>query len=108
MEKAKFFAEFSKKQYLKLMYVWGHSYEFNNNDNWNVIEEFCEYMGGREDIWYATNIEIADYMNVCRNLQFMADCKGVYNPSAVSAWLAVDDKMIVEVKGGTFVRLSEE
>ena len=90
------------------MYVWGHSYEFNNNDNWNVIEEFCEYMGGREDIWYATNIEIADYMNVCRNLQFMADCKGVYNPSAVSAWLAVDDKMIVEVKGGTFVRLSEE
>ncbi len=108
MEKAKFFAEFSKKQYLKLMYVWGHSYEFTNNDNWNVIEEFCEYMGGREDIWYATNIEIADYMSVCRNLQFTADCRSVYNPSAKSAWLAVNDKKIVEVKGGAFVKLTEE
>ena len=47
MEKAEFFAEFKKKQYLKLMYVWGHSYEFDNHDNWNVIEDFCAYMS-----WY--------------------------------------------------------
>ena len=26
------------------------------------MEEFCSYMGGRKDIWYATNIEIIDYM----------------------------------------------
>lgn len=107
MEKAKFFAEFPKKQYLKLMYVWGHSYEFTDKDNWKVIEEFCEYMGGREDIWYATNIEIIDYMKVCKNLCFTADCEGVYNPSAQSAWLAVNDKKFVEVKGGTFVNLAE-
>ena len=31
----------------------GHSYEFDNHDNWNVIEDFCAYMGGRNDIWYA-------------------------------------------------------
>ncbi len=107
MEKAEFFAGFSKKQYWKLMYVWGHSYEFEKDGNWNVIEEFCEYMGGREDIWYATNIEIIDYRNVCRNLQFTADGTGVYNPSAAGAWLAVDDERVVEVKGGTFVRLAD-
>ena len=31
------FLELKKVQYLYLMYVWGHSYEFNNNDNWDII-----------------------------------------------------------------------
>jgi len=105
MEKAKFFAEFKKSQYLKLMYVWGHSYEFDNNDNWNVIEEFCEYMGGREDIWYATNIEIIDYMEAAKNLQFSADCTKVHNPSATSVWLQIDGERYVEIKGGSLVTL---
>ena len=28
--------------YARLFYVWGHSYEFANNDNWEIIEEFCD------------------------------------------------------------------
>lgn len=106
MEKAKFFAEFKKPQYLKLMYVWGHSYEFDKNDNWEVIEEFCEYMGGREDIWYATNIEIVDYMTAAKNLQFSADCNAVFNPNAASVWLLLDDKKVVEIPGGKYVDLT--
>lgn len=106
MEMAEFFANFQKKQYLKLMYVWGHSYEFDNNDNWNVIEEFCEYMGGREDIWYATNIEIIDYMAAAKNLKFTADGEKVYNPSVTSVWLQIDGKRNVEIKGGAFVDLN--
>lgn len=105
MDKAEFFAGFAKKQYLKLMYVWGHSYEFDDRDNWGVIEEFCKYMGGREDIWYATNIEIIDYMEVLKRLKFTADNRRVFNPSAQSAWLQVNDGKIVEVKGGTFTDL---
>ena len=107
MKMAEFFANFQKKQYLKLMYVWGHSYEFDDRDNWNVIEEFCEYMGGREDIWYATNIEIIDYMEAARNLKFSGNNEAVYNPSAQSVWLAVDDKKYVEVKGGAYVNLND-
>lgn len=105
MEKAEFFANFKKSQYLKLMYVWGHSYEFDNNDNWNVIEEFCNYMGGREDIWYATNIEIIDYMEASKNLRFSADCTRVYNPNALSVWLQIDGNCCIEIKGGTSVDL---
>lgn len=105
MEYGKQLVDFQKKQYLRLMYVWGHSYEFDGNDNWNVIEEFCEYMGGRDDIWYATNIEIIDYMQVLKNLQFTADSTAVYNPSAASAWLEVEDTKIVEVKGGSYTSL---
>ncbi len=105
MEKARFFADFQKKQYLKLMYVWGHSYEFDNNDNWEVIEEFCKFMGGREDIWYATNIEIIDYLDAAKRLQFTADNTLVYNPSAASVWLEVDDHRYVEAKGGCLTDL---
>lgn len=106
MKKAEFFANFQKRQYLKLMYVWGHSYEFDDKDNWDVIEKFCEYMGGREDIWYATNIEIIDYMEAAKNLKFSADNESVYNPCVQSVWLQVNDKKIVEVKGGQFVDLN--
>ena len=106
MEYAKFFAEFKKAQYLKLMYVWGHSYEFNEQDNWEVIEEFCEYMGGRDDIWYATNIEIIDYMDAARRLVFSADCRSAYNPSAISVFLDINDgERIVEVLPGSTASL---
>ena len=105
MEKARYFADFKKTQYLKLMYVWGHSYEFDNNDNWEVIEEFCKFMGGREDIWYATNIEIIDYMEAAKRLQFSADGGAVFNPSARSVWLEIDRTRYVEAKGGCLTSL---
>lgn len=40
-----------------LFYVWGHSYEFDGDENWSVIEDFCKMMSGREDIIYCTNSE---------------------------------------------------
>ena len=64
-----------------LFYLWGHSYEFEQQDNWNVIEEFAEYMGGRDDIWYATNIEIYDYVEAYGQLRFSVNGKRVYNPT---------------------------
>jgi peptidoglycan/xylan/chitin deacetylase (PgdA/CDA1 family) len=41
----------------QVFYLWGHSYEFDLRGNWNMIEEFCKMMGGRDDIYYATNAE---------------------------------------------------
>lgn len=98
------FIDLHKTQYLYMMYVWGHSYEFTNNDNWDLIENFCKLVGGKEDIWYATNIQIVDYMEVCERLQFSSDLSFVYNPSAQSAWLSVG-KEIIEIPGGTQVSL---
>lgn len=57
MDLAKSFIEL-KPRTQKIFYIWGHSYEFDNNNNWNVIEEFCEYISGREDIFYGTNREV--------------------------------------------------
>ena len=41
----------------QVFYLWGHSYEFDVNNNWNVIEDFCRLIAGRDDIYYATNAE---------------------------------------------------
>ncbi|MBQ8189784.1 MAG: polysaccharide deacetylase family protein [Lachnospiraceae bacterium] len=69
-----------------LFYLWGHSYEFEQRDNWNVIEEFAEYIGNREEIWYATNIEIYDYIAAYKQLQFSVEQKVVYNPTAMTLY----------------------
>lgn len=106
MKKAEFFAGFQKRQYLKLMNVWGHSYEFDDRDNWDVIEEFCKYMGGREDIWYATNIEIIDYMEAAGNLKFSANNEMVYNPGVQSIWLQLNSDKCVEIRGGCLTDLN--
>ncbi len=42
----------------KLFTVWGHSNEFEGDENWHVIEEFCEFMANRDDIFYGTNSEV--------------------------------------------------
>jgi len=107
MQRADDFLNLHKKQYLYMMYVWGLSYEFDNDQNWDLIEHFCEYVGNREDIWYATNIEIVDYMTAFKNLKFSASSQFVFNPSAMSVWLSVDEK-IFEVKGGSQLLLTEE
>jgi peptidoglycan/xylan/chitin deacetylase (PgdA/CDA1 family) len=41
----------------QVFYLWGHSYEFDTDRNWQVIEEFCRLMANREDIFYATNAQ---------------------------------------------------
>lgn len=99
------FVGLSKKQYLYMFYVWGHSFEFGRDNNWELMEEFCQKVGIREDTWYATNIQIVDYMKVCDNLQFSMEGDFVYNPSAQSAWISVDN-IIYEIPGGKQVFVS--
>ena len=40
-----------------LFYIWGHSYEFDVNRNWDRIERLCEMLAGHEDIFCCTNAE---------------------------------------------------
>lgn len=42
----------------KLLYIWGHSYEFDFNDNWDFAEEMCRRISGKKDIFYGTNSEV--------------------------------------------------
>lgn len=102
MELAKRFAE--EKTYRDepaLFYLWGHSYEFDekHNNNWEVIEEFAAYIGGREDIFYATNGEIMSYISAYNALVFDVDGKSVYNPTATDVYLHINEKDTVAKAG---------
>ena len=84
--------------------MYGHTYEFDNDDNWSVIEQFAEYMGNRDDIWYATNIEIYDYVKAYERLQVSVDESIIYNPSVIDVWF-VKDNSIYCVRGGETLSL---
>ncbi len=71
-----------------LFYLWGHSYEFDQFGNWDVIEDFLAYISDfRDQIWFATNGEIVDYLDACKQLIYSADGKRVHNPTATPVWL---------------------
>lgn len=42
----------------KLLYIWGHAYEFDINDRWGWFEKICEKLSGHDDIFYGTNKEV--------------------------------------------------
>lgn len=86
MELAKQFIDETPSQDSWLFYLWGHSYEFDSDHNWNVIEEFVKYTGGRDDIWYATNLEIYDYVEAWKSLVFSVNGSRIYNPTACTLW----------------------
>lgn len=85
----------------RLLYVWGHSYEFDEYGGWDEFTDFCEYVSGRDEIWYATNIEIFDYISAARSLKFSAESSLVYNPSAIDVWFSVDDNAVCVRSGET-------
>ncbi len=85
----------------KLFYIWGHSYEFDRNDNWDRMEQICERLSGKEDTWYATNIEIYDYVRAYESLVYSANGSKVYNPTLHTIWFWADMKMYKVEPGET-------
>ena len=104
MELAKTFADTTYSNSPKLFYLWGHSYEFDQNDNWNVIEDFASYMGGREDIWYATNIEVYEYVEAFRSIVSSTDRSMIKNISAFTLYFDFNGQ-IYSIAPGETVKL---
>lgn len=106
MELARIFIEgdgykgyYSRKPWL--FYLWGHSFEFNDDNNWEVIEKFAEYIGGREDVWYATNIEICQYVKAYDSLVFTVNEKLVKNPTCIDVYMNYNNNEYIIPAGKT-------
>ena len=61
-------------------------------------------MQGIESVWYATNIEIYDYVQACKRLIFGIDGTVVENPSAIPVWIR-SNQDVVEIPAGAVVQL---
>ena len=80
----------------RLFYVWGHAYEFDGDDNWEVIEELVKYISGHGDsVWFATNGEIIEYVTAYRRLEYSVDGSMIYNPSAVDVTIRTAREPVV-------------
>lgn len=88
-----------------LFYVWGHSFEFDNDRNWDMMWKFVKSISGNENIWYATNIEIYRYMQAQRSLAISADERVFYNPSAIDVWVEKDLTQVICIPAGKTVRI---
>lgn len=90
----------------RLFFVWGHSYEFDDDDNWQIIENLGKRAAECADIWHATNIEVYEYTQAYRALVFSVDGERVYNPSAIPVWIEVRGKTY-EIASGATVQFGE-
>lgn len=96
-----FLAEQSGRNCPRLFYLWGHSYEFDDHNNWEIIERFAEKMGGRDDIYYATNGEIYRYVKAYEALKASASGKRISNPTATDVYLDYFGKEVCIPAGQT-------
>lgn len=107
-ELAEKFFEGSPEKELKhregwLFWLWGHAYEFDDDNNWELIENFAKRASAKDDIWFATNIEVYEYVTAYKNLIFSLDGERVKNPSAIPVWLEIRGK-IYRIDSGKEVR----
>lgn len=86
---------------LKLFYIWGHTFEFNENYNNNryLIEDFAKFISNY-NVWKATNSEIYNYVKASEKL--IVDGGAVYNPSNVDLYINADGVDTVVGAGKTY------
>lgn len=92
-----------------LFYMWGHTYEFERDNNWNVIEDFAKAIGGKDDIWYATNMEVYECVEAFRALRFSADGMRIFNPTCFDVcFFDSSVKKNITIASGETILLEEE
>ena len=96
----KFITDLDSPWTCPLFYIWGHSYEINTDAAWEMMENILKKLSGNEKIWYATNIDIYNYMMAQSMLQISADETVFYNPSAIDVWVERNKKDIIKIPAG--------
>lgn len=84
-----------------LFYLWGHSSEFERDGNWEIIENFGALIGGRENVFYATNGEIYRYVTAFDSLVFSANGTVAHNPTATDVYVFCFGKNTLIPAGAT-------
>lgn len=97
-------SKYTASRYPRLFYLWGHSFEFDRDNNWELLEDFCKAISNKDDIWYATNIEICEYVKAYNSLVFSADSSIIYNPTLKTVWFDVDTQQF-KMESGEEIRL---
>ena len=88
------YKEFKSDQ-MSVCYIWGHSYEFvRPAPRWHIIENICKLIANQPDIWYATNGEIALYVQACKASEKASKFPEIVNPTDQTIYLLVNGKPV--------------
>lgn len=90
-----------------LFYIWGHSHEFKTEKDWIEMEMLLKRLSCNDKIWYASNIEIYQYMMAQRSLIISADENIFYNPSVIDVWVEKDRTEVICVPAGKCVSVNK-
>lgn len=87
-----------------LLSAWGHSYEFDQFDDWEHIDDLLRQLGGKKDVWYATNIEIFDYLKSFELLDMDLSGRFIKNESFQTVWVRFEGK-VYSINPGEIIQL---
>ena len=90
---------YENQNYSGVFFIWGHTYEFDRQNDWPSLERIYKPLAGHADVWYCTNIELFDYETARQRLVIAANRRTAFNPSALPVTLRVDGRLI-EIAAG--------
>ena len=90
---------------LTFFYIWGHSYEFDRDNNWELVDQIGERLTNQPHVWYVTNGELQHYLDSIHRLIFTVDMNSVYNPTDCRIWLQVGKERVLTLAPGETIRL---
>lgn len=107
MNLAKDFIEYDNYRPI-MFYVWGHGYEFDDRNNWEVIENLIKYISEyKDDIWFTTNGELLTYLQNYKRLEYSGDGSRIYNPTNTDIIIYAYDNTYVNLKANAMTLIDE-
>ena len=91
--------------YGPLFIICGHSHDFRKEEQWEEMEQILQMLAFNDQIWYATPIEIHDYIVAQRSLRISIDEKRLTNPTNMDVWVEKDRSQIICIPAGQTVVL---
>ena len=88
-----------------VFYIWGHSFEFHDKNDWAGLERIYKPLAGKPDVWYCTNIELFDYEAARQRIVLAANRASAFNPSGTPVTLKLDERLF-DVPSGQTVSLA--
>lgn len=81
---------YKSKKELACFYLWGHGYEFAIDHNFSLLDEFCQSVTSKSDIYNGTNLEIYNYTHAATMLYYRDG--HFVNPSEMTIYFTVGGK----------------
>ncbi len=92
---------------LALLDVWGHSWENDGEGNrWLEMEKFCKLVAHNPFIFYSTQIDLVNYINAYKSLQYSINKRIITNNSSMDIFIKRGHKSFT-IKAGETIRFTE-